>query len=922
MSPEDTAQENSEGSAPWHAMDVAAVLAKAGSSEQGLSEAEAARRLESAGPNVIERGRGPGVLRLLWRQVNNPIIYLLLGSGAIAITLGKPLDGAVVLGAVVVNAIVGFIQEYRAGRDIEALSQMVPQNATVLRSANTVSVDSTRVVSGDIVQLTSGDRVPADVRLISARNLAIDEAALTGESVPVQKVTRPASEVAAIGDRHSMAYGGTLVTSGSASGVIVATGGATELGRISHLLQNVTELQTPLTRALASVARTLTVAVLAVSALLLVVSVLRDYAIADAFLVAITLAVATIPEGLPAVITIALSIGVQRMAARNAIVRRLPSVETLGSTTVICSDKTGTLTRNEMTVQALRVPSGAFAISGIGYNANGRLSSDPSSETLQATPPDVRNLLDAAVLCNDAGVSRGATGELKVSGDPTEAALLIAARKVGIDVDALRAANPREDVIPFESEHKYMATLHRRPDGRRLVILKGAPEVVLSRLDDQKVAAAMLGEVERLASRGMRVLALARRETDRPSLETSDVDSRFEWLGMLGMIDPPRPEAIAAVQACHRAGIVVKMITGDHLGTAMNIGGQLGLSAEGKGGVTGADLAHQGADELRKTVISNNVFARVAPEHKLRLVEALQAEGQVVAMTGDGVNDAPALKQSDIGIAMGITGTAASKEAADVVLADDNFASIEAAVEEGRRIFDNLIKSLAFVLPTNLGLGLILIAAVGFFPLVEVSGQWVPLLPMLPVQILWVNLVASVALSLPLAFEALEPDAMQRPPRHPGTPIMGRFVVGRTILVAVFMCAGAVAMFLWEYWRGAPRYGHEIALREAQTMAVTTVVFFQIYYLLDCRRLTAPIFRVGLFSNPTIYVGVGTLLLLQAGFTYLPFMQAVFKTAPLQPGAVGRSALVAAVIIPVIGIEKALRSRGERTGSQPATKQP
>lgn len=900
----------SDETQPWHALEPDEVVTRLKSSEEGLTEQEARERLARTGPNVLRRSAGPGVLKLLVHQIHNPIVYLLLGSALLAVAFGKVLDGLVVLGAVVLNAIIGFLQEYRAGQAIEALTKMVPQFATVVREGRTASVASQDLVPGDIVTLASGDRVPADVRMLSARSFYVEEAALTGESVPTEKTVARVPVEAVVGDRRSLAFSGTMVTSGSARAVVVATGGNTELGRISHLLQEAAELQTPLTRAMASVGRWLTVAVLVVSVALLGVSLLRGYALADGVLMSITLAVATIPEGLPAIITIALAIGVQRMAARRAIVRKLPSVETLGSTSVICSDKTGTLTRNEMTVQALITSQGRYTLSGVGYAPAGHLASD--DETLEALPADVLHLVQAAALCNDAAV-REEAGTWTLSGDPTEGALVVAALKVGVQVDELRHAWRRLDVIPFESEHQYMATLHAAIDGARVAYLKGAPEVIVRRIEDPSAATHIMQQVSELASRGMRVLAVGRKlmPEGTDTLEHSDIEAGIEFLGLEGMTDPPRPEAIDAIRRCHEAGIVVKMITGDHLGTAEAIGAELGLLPVGSRGITGQALARMDEAELAEAASSTNVFARVAPEHKLRLVKALQGQSQVVAMTGDGVNDAPALKQANVGVAMGITGTAVSKEAADVVLADDNFATIAAAVEEGRRIYDNLIKSLAFVLPTNLGLGFILIAAVAFFPVLTIDGATVPLMPMLPTQILWVNLVASVALSLPLAFEVPERDAMRRPPRRSDEPILGHFVIVRTVLVALLMCAGAVGLFLWEYWSEAGSQGHAVALREAQTMAVTTVVMFQCFYLLNCRSLRGSLRSLGVFSNPIVFLGIGVLLLLQAGFIYLPFMQRIFGTAALGWEELALSALAGTIVLPLIGLEKAWRGRGE-----------
>jgi magnesium-transporting ATPase (P-type) len=895
---------------PWHALPPEAVLSRLESAPKGLTGEQARERLARFGPNVIQRQKGEGPLKLLWRQVNSPFIWVLIASAVLAIAMGKVTDGLVVAAVVVLNTLIGFVQEYRAGKAIEALSLMVPESATVLRGGQKQSVPAAHLVPGDVVELASGDKVPADMRLLASRNLQVEEAALTGESVPAQKHVPPVEEAAELGDRTSLVFGGTLVTSGTGSAVVVATGHATELGRISTLLSQAADLQTPLTKALAVIGKYITVGILAVSAVLLGVGLWRGYEVSEAVVVAITLAVAAIPEGLPAIVTIALAIGVQRMAARRAVIRKLPAVETLGSTTVICSDKTGTLTRNEMTVQALWTPSGRCSLSGVGYAPTGELRRD--GQPLAALPDDVRELLLAGALCNDAAL-QGRGGRWEMTGDPTEGALVVAAEKAGLRVDEARTKLARVDAIPFESEHQFMATLHDDGPGRRRILLKGAPEVVLGRCAsfDGALPEAVLAEVEQMARQGLRVLAVAGRDVpaSHAGLSEQDVAGGLRLLGLEGMIDPPREEAIAAVRACHEAGIVVKMITGDHPATAEAIGAQLGLHEEGTPGITGARLATIDDAQLPEVAVGTNVFARVAPEHKLRLVRALQAKRHVVAMTGDGVNDAPALKQANIGVAMGITGTAVSKEAADIVLADDNFASIAAAVEEGRRVYDNLIKSLAFVLPTNLGLALILMFGVAFFPIQDLGGDRVPLMAMLPTQLLWINLVATVSLALPLAFEAKESDIMRRAPRDPDAPVLSRFVVMRTGLVALLMAAGAIGLFLGEYRRELPHTGHAVALAEAQTMAVNTVISFQIFYMLMCRTLTGSLRKVGLFSNRTVFVGVGVLVLLQLAFMYVPFMQRIFGTAPLTLEAIGLSVLLGAVVLPVVGLEKWLLQR-------------
>ncbi len=900
-----------EAPLPWHARPAADVLSSLESLPAGLDPAEAGRRLARFGPNVLPKGEVEGPLSLLWRQVNNPLIWVLIASSGLALALGKGVDAAVVLGVVVLNAVIGFLQEWKAGQALAALEGLVPDLATVVRSGERRTVPAAELVPGDVVALQSGDKVPADLRLVSLRNLQVTEAALTGESLPSAKGPDPLEEDAPLADRRNMAFSGTLVASGTAEGVVVATGGATELGRISSLLASTTEVETPLTRSLARVGKGLTWAIVVVSIVLFGVALLRGFPLVDAALAAITLAVAAIPEGLPAIITITLAIGVQRMARRRAVVRHLPSVETLGSTTVICSDKTGTLTRNEMTVTHVWTAAGSFELTGVGYAPEGRLLRD--GRPLDAAPADVADLLSAGALCNDANLER-VEGTWTLHGDPTEGAIVVAAEKAGLGVEALRAGSPRRDVFPFESENQFMATFHETPSGP-LLFVKGAPEAVFrmasggpggTPLDAGAVVAAARG----LAREGMRVLAVARKagRPAGPALAREDVASGLEFLGLVGMIDPPRPEAIEAVAACHRAGITVKMITGDHPETAAAIGRELGLPAEGEA-VTGRMLAKMDAAALAESAATRNVFARVAPEHKLKLVGALQARGEVVAMTGDGVNDAPALKQSDIGVAMGITGTAASKEAADLVLTDDNFASIAAAVEEGRRIWDNLVKSLAFVLPTNIGEALLILVAVAAFPIED--GQ--PLLPVLPVQILWINLVATVTLALPLAFEAREPDVMSRPPRKPGTPILDGFLLLRTVGVAVLMAAASIGLFLHELRRDLAA-GHEPgeALREAQTMAVTTIILFQVFYLLNCRSLKDSILKIGLFTNNAVWAGIGALLVLQAAFVYAPPLQLLFGSAPLDGAELAKSALAGAVVLPVIVAEKVIRARRAR----------
>jgi Ca2+-transporting ATPase len=906
---------------PPHALSPEETLGFFRTSLAGLGTDEAAARLRDVGANQLPRGRVAGPLELLWGQINNPLVWVLIGSGAIAILMDPHeglKNGLVILSVVALNTIIGFVQEFRAGKAIEALSRMVPDNANVFRDGKLLSLPASVLVPGDVVQLVSGDKVPADMRLIRSKSLRIEEAALTGEALPVDKNIAALGPSVPLGDRKCMAYGGTLVTYGSGLGVVTHTGAKTELGRINELLNTAANLKTPLTQSLETIGKAIAVAISVLALVILAIGTFRMVsetgmpaweAFETTLIFSIALAVGAIPEGLPAIVTIALAIGVQRMAARRAVVRKLPSVETLGSTTIICSDKTGTLTKNEMTVTELVTPTfQRFTLSGVGYDRRGELH---GADGGHAVPDGVVALLEAGALCNDSSI-QWEGDRVEMSGDPTEIALLVAAEKAGVSRKEALVRAPRVDAIPFESENQFMATVHAW-EGKYRVLLKGAPEVVLARCRDLSPARTKeLGEaVSGLAAKGLRVLALAERidTTKRDGWTLDDVAGDFVFLGLQAMIDPPREEAIRSIALCRRAGIQVKMITGDHPETAEAIGRQLGLLSSEQPAITGAALGAMTKEELRTAATGANVFARVAPEHKLRLVSALQEEGAVVAMTGDGVNDAPALKQANIGVAMGITGTSVSKEAADIVLADDNFATIAAAVEEGRRVYDNVIKSLAFVLPTNLGLAFILFYAVLFFPF---TGSEL-LVPVLPTQILWINLVGAVTLALPLAFESKERDVMERPPRRPKQPILSRFVVFRTIVVACLTTAASIALFLYQY-RTDVAAGQEpfLALANAQTMAATTVVFFQLFYMFNCRSLTDSVLAVGIFSNKTVYVGVGALAVLQAAFIYWEPLQIVFGTAPIAPTDLLIAALVGASVIPVVSVEKLVRSRARR----------
>ena len=888
--------------AAWHASTADEVMRRMDSQRDGLSPQEAQRRLARDGPNTLPAAarRGP-VLRFL-QQFHNVLIYALLASSAITAWLGHWVDTAVIVGVVLVNALIGFMQEGRAERALDAIRGMLSPHAQVMRDGQRLEVPAQTLVAGDMVFLASGDKVPADLRLVDCKNLQIDESVLTGESMPVQKQVAPTGVDAALGDRYCMAYSGTLVSCGQGAGVVVATGAATEIGRISTLLEQVSTLSTPLLRKLAYFSRWLTAAILLGAAMVLLFGVLlRGYPPREMFLAAVGLAVAAIPEGLPAVMTIALAIGVQRMARRRAIVRRLPAVEALGSVTVICTDKTGTLTKNEMTAQSVLTAGAHLTVSGAGYAPHGGFALD-GREASPSAHPELADIARAALLCNDASlVNRD--GEWQLAGDPTEGALLTLAMKAGLDAAGERRGLPRTDAIPFESQHSFMATLHHDHAGHGYVFLKGAPERVLALcplqrrglLDEPLDAAAWSARMERLAASGMRLLAVAmRREPDhRTELDFADVGAGgFTLLAVVAIADPPREEAVRAVAACRAAGIRVIMITGDHVATASAIGEQLAL-ADRIRTLTGAGIDALDDGQLRQAVLETEVFARASPEHKLRLVEALQAGGAVVAMTGDGVNDAPALKRADVGVAMGCKGTEAAKEAAEIVLADDNFASIVAAVEEGRTAYDNIRKAIAFALPTNCGEAGMLIVAI----LLGIT------LPITAVQILWVNMVTSVTLALALVFEHPESDIMRRAPRSPTEPLLSRWLAWRILMVSGLLIMGCMGLYLWELNHGA-------SLETARTAAVNTLVMGEIAYLFNCRHIsTSTLNWRGLSGNRYVLLAIAVLAVLQVLMTYLPAMQHAFGTAPLQAGAWGRILLFGVALALIVEAEKWLLRR-------------
>jgi cation-transporting P-type ATPase F len=822
----------------------------------GLSVIEAANRLKLYGQNIVKKQKKRSALVRLAAQFHNPLIYILLVSAIVALILGESVDASVIFGVVIVNAIIGYIQEGKAEKAIAALDEMMVTVASVVRSGKKEQIDARLLTIGDIVLIASGDKVPADMRLLEINNLHIDESVLTGESLPVQKEEKLLHHTTPLAERVNMAYAGSLVTYGQGYGVVTAIGDGTEIGQIAELLRETKKLVTPLLKKVSELGRLILIFVIGLSVLTFVIGILRGESVADMLMASVALAVGAIPEGLPAAMTIMLAIGVSAMAAKNAIIRTLPSVETLGCATVICSDKTGTLTKNEMTVQRLFVDDEFYDVSGIGYEGEGEVLLDSKRAQLHDR---LLHLLSVGILCNDSGLKKEAGGHIAV-GDPTEAALIVSAQKAGVEKEALEAQYPRIDSLPFESDRQFMATLHKA-QGKNLLFVKGSAEKIRELCDGGVDAL----KAEEMASDGLRVLAFASKEVDSKSEKiTDEMLYGLEFVGFQAMMDPPRDEAKKAVEVCKKAGIAVKMITGDHAATAKNIAVTLGICGEDGGVLIGAELEGMDDETLKAAVKNISVYARVSPQQKLRLVEALQANGEVVAMTGDGVNDAPALKRSDIGIAMGKGGTDVSKEAADMVLSDDNFASIVSAVEEGRNMYEKFIKFIVWTLPTNIGEGMVIFFAI----LLGVA------LPMLPVQVLWINMTTAVLLGLMLVFEPNEKEIMSRRPRRQSASIMSKQMLVRMLIVGCVMLIAAFWAFWYELSRGASE-------AYARTVAVTIFIVIESFYLFSCRSLQSPVFGMDFFGNKQLLIGVGIMAILQAAFIYLPFMNTLFESEPI-----------------------------------------
>lgn len=876
--------------------------------DKGLSNEQTDGLLQRYGENRITPKKGQSSLVRFLLQFHQPLIYILLGTTVVTLLLREHTDALVIFAVVLINSIIGYIQETRALKAIDALSKSMSTTATVIRDGKQSVINSVHLVPGDIVTVQSGDKIPADLRLFLIKDLQVDESALTGESVPAEKRINEVDADAMLGDRQNMGFATTMVTYGTGKGIVVTTGDRTEVGKINKSIATAEELDTPLTLKIKKFSEALLWVILALAVLVLAVAYLRGESLANAFMVAVALMVGAIPEGLPAAVTIMLAIGVAQMAKRRAIIRKLAAVETLGSTNVICSDKTGTLTENQMTVQKILAGGELFEVTGIGYKPEGKVLFKGEKAILNEKPA-LQNLLRGGVLCNNSQIVE-VDGRWIAEGDPTEAALISVAEKAGIQDHYIDRYYPRLDEIPFQSEYQYMASLHKQEGS--ILFLKGSLEAVLRSSD---FIINSTGEVvtinktliqakaEEFAAEGLRVLAFAYKDFDpsKTAVDHKDVAEGMIFTGLQGMIDPPRKEAVEAVKLCQQAGIAVKMVTGDHALTAATIANQLGIKGKIENGklkaLTGLELQKLSDDELQAVAEEVSVFARVSPDQKLRLVKALQATGKIVAMTGDGVNDAPALKQANIGVAMGITGTEVAKDSSDMVLTDDNFASIEAAVEEGRGVLDNLTKFIVWTLPTNLGEALVILASVVF------ATQ----LPLAPVQILWINMTTAILLGLMLTFEPKEPGIMDRPPLPSSKPILTFPLIMRTLLVGTLLMVSAFVLFRYELSIGA-------TLTQAQTVATTVFIVLEGFYLFNCRSLHRPIKEIGLFSNKWVYYGALAMLAIQLVFIHAPFMNNLFHSAPIGLNSWLRILATGVGLFIIVSLEKTIRRK--LTGSE------
>jgi potassium/sodium efflux P-type ATPase len=887
----------------WYQVGTNEVFQELSTSENGLSDSEVRKRLEQYGHNKLAEEEAISKLKILLHQFTSPLIYILLIAGVVTIFLQEYIDSGVIFAVVVLNAIIGFVQEVKAEESVRALKKMVVPRAKVIRNGKEKEIQSEELVPGDIVLLASGSKVPADLRLFHNIELRIEEAMLTGESLPAEKITAPIKENNLTpGDQRNIAFMGTVVVNGRARGIVVGTGSHTVLGSIAKDVKELGSVKAPLQEKIHGFAKAIGYIVLGASSLLFMIGILVGESAADMFMTAVAAAVATIPEGLPIVVTIAMAIGVSRMARQNAIIRKLPAVETLGSTTVIGSDKTGTLTKNEMTVKLVYNGKHTFEMTGSGY--------DPEGEMLLEGMPLEEHRKEAALLplrigllCNESSVYEE-DGQYRIDGDPTEGALIVSAMKAGLNVEEEKEKYRQMAIIPFESDRGFMATLHKYGE-KKLINVKGAPEKILEMCVKSSDGSDLdLDEVLRIATEfakeGLRVLAFAFKEApaDKDELGHHDAESGLTFAGLQGMIDPPRPEVLEAVRDCRKAGIKVVMITGDHAVTAGTIAKKIGIADEQSGVITGRELEVMSDEELFEKVKSLSVYARVSPEHKLRIVQQFKKHGDIVAVTGDGVNDAPALKAAHIGVAMGRGGTDVAKEASDMVLTDDNFASIFNAVKEGRIVFDNIRKVTFFLIPTGVAAILSILGTV-------LMG--VPI-PYVPAQLLWINLVTNGLQDVALAFEPGEKGVISRPPRDPGEGIMSRLLIERTILVGLLIAAGVVYNFMGSLNSGA-------SLEKARSMAVTTMVFFQFFQAWNSRSELQSVFRMNLMGNPFLFYSMLAAFFAQLAFLYVPAMQWLFRTEPITGQEWLQILMISSTVVIVVEIDKWFRRRSRAGGS-------
>jgi Ca2+-transporting ATPase len=881
----------------WYQLGSKEVFQKLGSSENGLSENEAQQRLNQYGPNKLAEEEKISKLSIFLHQFTSPLIYILLIAGSVTLFLQEFIDSGVIFAVVILNAVIGYIQEYKAEESVRALKRMVVPKAKVLREGKEKEIRSEDLVPGDIVLLASGVRVPADLRLFKTIELKVEEAMLTGESVPAEKKTHLIDQPNLTpGDQKNMAFMGTIVVSGRAKGIVVETGKTTLLGRIAQEVKEVGFVKAPLQEKIHKFAKTIGLLVLGASSALFFTGLLLGESAKDMFMTAVAAAVATIPEGLPIVVTIAMAVGVARMARHNAIIRKLPAVETLGSTTVIGSDKTGTLTKNEMTVKLIFDGKRTYEVEGSGYEPKGALLHDGMSVD-STEMKQLSSVLRIGLLCNESDVYEE-EGQFKVDGDPTEGALIVSAMKAGLRPEEEREKYQQLAIVPFESDFGYMATLHRHR-GKKVIFIKGAPEKVLQMCvqypDGEALKTKDITHVASdLAKEGLRVLAFAYKEAadDMEELTHSDAEAGLTFAGLQGMIDPPRPEAVEAVEECKKAGIRVVMITGDHAITAKAIAAKIGIGDESATVLTGREIEGLTDEELFGVVQNISVYARVSPQHKLRIAEQLKKHGEIVAVTGDGVNDAPALKMAHIGVAMGKTGTDVAKEASDMVLADDNFSSIFHAVREGRIVFDNIRKVTFFLIPTG-------VAAI--LSIITTMIMGVPI-PYVPAQLLWINLVTNGLQDVALAFEPGEKGVTKRPPRSPQEGIMNRLLIQRTVLVGLLISAGVVYNFLTSLHAGE-------SLEKARTVAVTTMVFFQFFQAWNSRSELESVFRISPMSNPFLFYSMIAAFLAQLAVIYVPALQWIFRTEPISVNEWIRIFVVASSVIIAVEVDKAIRRR-------------